>query len=159
MMDIAGTYVFDHPQPTVWDALTDPDRITTAMPGVRQLIPIDGQPLAWQAIISLSFIGISAEFGGEISLSDLAAPDQFRLNISGGSQDSRIEGSALLSLSPVPEAETPQTELRYAGTASATGKFESFPPSMVKTLVMTLARMFFGGLARTLPSPEEPTDA
>lgn len=155
-MDIAGTYVFEHPQPLVWDALTDPDRIVVALPGVRELTPIDGQPLAWHAVISLSFIGLSAEFGGQIALSDLAAPDRFTLNISGGGQDSRIEGSALLSLAPVPEAETPQTELRYTGTATATGKFEAIPPTMVKGLVMTLARMFFGGLARTLPKPPSP---
>lgn len=134
--------------------MTDPDAVAKAIPGVQSLTPIPGEPLAWSARISLAFIAINAEFGGEVRMGELSAPSQYRLTVSGGGDESRITGSALITLQPDPE--NPDfTDLAYAGTASMTGKFEAAPPAIVKSVVMMIARQFFGALARQLRASGE----
>jgi len=141
-MDITGTFRFDHPQPVVWAVLTHPDSIAAALPGVQTLTPIPGQSLAWTAQISLAFIAINAEFSGEIRLTDLRELSEFRLSVSSGSGDSRLTGSALITLTPVEDSPA-HTLLTYSGEAELTGKFASFPPAIVKSVVMMLVRQYF----------------
>jgi carbon monoxide dehydrogenase subunit G len=156
-MDIHGTYTFNHPQAKVWNALTNPEVIAQALPGVQQLTPRLDQPLAWDTVISLGFIGISASFGGHIAMSDLRPPDAFQLVISGGGTDSRVMGTAHIQISPNPDA-SDSTTLTYAGAATVTGTFDALPQSMVKNVVLSLSRMFFGGIARHLDSTSNTLD-
>ena len=148
-MDISGTFRFDHPQPAVWAILTDADAIAAALPGVHTLTPIPDQPLAWTAQISLSFIAINAELEGEVRLTDLNAPSNFRLSILSGSGDSRLSGSALISLSSVEDAPI-HTALTYTGAAEMTGKFAAMPSAIVKSVVMMLVRQYFMALSRQI---------
>ncbi len=152
-MDINGTFRFEHPQPMVWGVLTHPESIATALPGVQTLTPIPGEALAWTAQISLAFIAINAEFAGEVSLTDLQAPSQFRLNVASGEGDSRISGSAIIALAPIEDAPD-HTVLTYSGAAEMTGKFASFPPAIIKSVVMMLVRQYFMTLSRQMGGGE-----
>jgi carbon monoxide dehydrogenase subunit G len=148
-MDITGNYRFEHPQSAVWGILTHPDSIAAALPGVQTLTPIDGETLAWTALISLAFVAINAEFTGEVRMSELDAPSQFRLTVTSGTGESTLHGSALIALAPTDE--TPDhTHITYTGTAELTGKFASFPVAIVKSMVMMMVRQYFGALARQL---------
>lgn len=148
-MDITGHYRFEHPQSAVWGILTHPDSIAAALPGVKSLTPIDGEPLAWAAVISLSFIAINTELAGEIRMTELQAPSQFRLVVSSEVGDSSLHGSALIALSPAEEKPL-HTEITYTGTAELTGKFAVLPAAIVKSMMMMIVRQYFGALARQL---------
>lgn len=150
-MEITGLYRFEHPHQVVWDILTTPDSIAAALPGVQTLTPIAGETLAWRALISLSFIAINTELIGEVRMSDLDAPNQFRLTVSSGTGESTLRGSALISLSPADDQPT-HTLITYTGLAEVTGKFASFPPAIVKSVVMMMVRQYFGALANQLSS-------
>jgi carbon monoxide dehydrogenase subunit G len=148
IMDMNGSFVFNLDRQTVWSALMNPDAIAKALPGVKEMIPIEGEDHAWRAIARLDVSAVSGMFSGQVRLSEIDAPNQYRLTVSGEGQQSIISGTALLKLS---DGKTPQqTIVTWKAQAHLSGKLEDAAQRLVKVAAGVLGKQFFRGLARQL---------
>jgi hypothetical protein len=157
-MKITDSFTFNAPQQAVWDALMNPNAISSALPGVDALIPVEGEDMTWRATAKLGVANISGTYAGIVHMSEIDAPTQYRLTVSGEGQHSIINGSALLTLEY--NAEDGKTILTYNAEAALSGKLAGIGQRLVGAAAKLLAKMFFGNLAKQLPtSPTSPAES
>jgi len=149
-MKIADTYNFDAEQDIVWNVLMDPQAIAGALPGVDQLIPVDGEPLAWRATAKIGVSSVSGTYTGIVRMSETDPPHQYRLTVSGEGQQSIIGGTALLKLSY--DETLQQTVLSWEAEAHVSGKLANVGQRLISAAAKLLGKQFFKGLAKQLPS-------
>src|SRR5688572_2867160 len=154
-MQITGSYTFDFDQQAVWDILMNPDAIASAIPGVQQMVPLD-EPTAWRVVVRLSVASLNGTYNGVIRISELDAPNQFRLTVTGEGQQSVINGTAIIKLQPDTSADTPKTLVSWTAEATLSGKLASIAQRLVSVAASMLSRQFFSGLARQLGAPNLP---
>jgi|FLYN01.1.fsa_nt_gi carbon monoxide dehydrogenase subunit G len=153
-MQLSGAYTFDSDQETVWQRLMDPQAIAQALPGVDELIPIEGETQAWRATAKIGLASVNGTYTGVIRLSEIQSPHQYRLSVSGEGQQSIINGTALLKLSY--DSEQQKTVLTWDAEASISGKLASVGQRLIGAAANMLSRQFFGALARQLPARQQP---
>ncbi len=154
-MEINGIYTFSADQDVVWKLLMDPDAIAKAIPGVQEMIPIEGETNAWRAVAKIGVGAISGAYAGVVRMSDIGPPNRYRLTVSGEGQQSIINGTALLTLSY--DAAQRQTILTWDAEANVSGKLASIGQRVVKSAAGLMSKMFFGALAKQLPVSETVT--
>jgi carbon monoxide dehydrogenase subunit G len=93
-MKIDHEFTIDAPIARVWDAMVDPERVVTCVPGAS-LDAIDGD--AFQGRISMKLGPMSLTYKGEGKLS--AEPEHQRILISGQGVEQRGAGTAAASIS------------------------------------------------------------
>lgn len=151
-MEITGAYTFNADQETVWKLLMDPNAIAKAIPGVQQMIPIEGEVNAWRAVAKIGVGVISGTYTGMVRMSDVEPPNRYQLTVSGEGQQSIINGTALLTLNY--DADHRQTVITWDADASISGKLASIGQRVVKSAAGLMSKMFFGALAKQLPISE-----
>src|SRR5262245_48132049 len=112
-MQLNGSYTFDADQQTVWSTLMNPDAVAQALPGIKELVPIEGEDMAWRAASKVNMPALNGNYAGVIRVSEVDAPNQYRLTVNGEGQQSMIGGTALIKLSY--DAEKNQTLLNWDG--------------------------------------------
>ncbi len=154
-MEINGTFDFPAPQQAVWDALMDPNVIAQAIPGVKEMKAVDGEPNTWRADAKVGVASISGTYTGIIKMSEVDAPHRYRLTVSGEGQQSIIGGTALLELSY--DSDNNQTHLIWTADANISGKLASIGQRLIKSAAGLLSRQFFQGVAKQIPPTEDKT--
>lgn len=149
-MQISGSYVFDADQKTVWALLMDPDAIANAIPGVKEMLPVEGEENTWRAVAKIGVASVSGTYVGIIKMSEIEAPDQYRLTVNGEGQQSVIGGTALMKLSYAPEKN--KTTVAWDAEANISGKLASVGQRVVKAAAGLMSRQFFQGLGRQIPT-------
>jgi carbon monoxide dehydrogenase subunit G len=147
-MKLSGKYTFNAAQPAVWQVLMDPHAIAKALPGVEALIPIEGDPNAWKATAKIGLAGINGTFAGIIRMSDIEAPNHYRLKVSGDGQQSTIGGEALIAIA---DGGNGKTLLTWEGDATISGKLAGIGQRLIGGAATMMANQFFGGLAKQIP--------
>ena len=150
-MKLSGTYTFQADQAAVWKVLMDPQAIARALPGVDALIPIEGESNAWNVTAKLGIAMISGTFSGTIRMSDLQAPESYRLSVAGEGMQSVVSGYALIHLVPDTSA-APKTVLNWEGDATISGRLAGIGQRLIGSTATTMANQFFGALAKQVPS-------
>jgi carbon monoxide dehydrogenase subunit G len=150
-MKLSGTYTFNAEQQTVWKLLMDPDAIARALPGVEKLTPVEGEPMTWKATIKLGLAMISGTFSGTIRITEIQAPERYRLAVNGEGQQSIIDGSALIMLTPDPGGAA-KTALNWEGAANISGRLAGIGQRLIGSVATMMANQFFGGIAKQLSS-------
>jgi uncharacterized protein len=149
-MQITGSYTFEFERQAVWDILMNPDAIAKAIPGVQQMIPLDNETNAWRTTAKLSVASLNGTYNGVIRMSEIDAPRQYRLTVSGEGQQSVINGTALMTLEPDTTSDTPKTVVSWTADVNLSGKLASIAQRLVSVAASMLSRQFFGGLAKQL---------
>jgi uncharacterized protein len=134
----------------------DPKIIAASIPGVKELLPIDNEPHAWRAEIKVNIATISGTFGGTIRMTEIDQPHKYRLTVNGEGQQSIINGSALISLRPLPD--TKQTQLDWDAEANISGKLASIGQRLIQSTAKMMAGNFFGNVAKQIPENISLTD-
>jgi hypothetical protein len=155
-MEIVGNYTFSYDQNAVWNILMSPDAIAKAIPGVQEMIPIEGESNSWRAIAKLNVAAVSGSYTGIVRMSEIEAPHQYRLTVSGEGQQSIISGTALIRLEAKADAPTdkPETVVHWNAEGNLSGKLASVAQRLLQVAASLLSRQFFGGLAKQLGSSE-----
>lgn len=149
-MNLSGNYSFDADQQTVWGLLTDPNAIAKALPGVDALVPIEGESMAWRADAKIGISIISGVFSGVVRMTDVQPPQGYRLNVTGEGQQSVVSGYATIVLTPA--AGGAKTTLDWTGEANISGKLAGIGQRLIGSAASMMAKQFFQGLAKQLPS-------
>lgn len=147
-MKLDGSYRFREAREQVWATLMDPDAIAGAIPGVEEFLPLEGEENAWQAIAKVSMAAVSGRFTGTVRLSEIEAPDSFRLTVSGEGQGSIISGSVLMKLED--GAAGKGTTLHWDADANISGKLARIGQRLIKAAANMMSKRFFGSLARQI---------
>ncbi len=148
-MQLTGSYKFNHEQQAVWDVLMNPDAIAKALPGVDELIPVEGEPDTWRADAKLGIATVRGKYSGIVKLSEQNPPNQYRLTVSGSGQNSIIDGTTLISLSY--DADNQQTILNWEADVQISGKLASIGQRLIGAAANMMSKQFFQGLEKQLP--------
>lgn len=147
-MKLTGSHLFEADQATVWELLMNPDAIAKALPGVKELIPVEGQDQTWQISAKISFPLLSGNYAGTIQMSEIEAPNQYRLTVSGGGRHSDISGTALISLTNHPEKNG--TLVSWVAETKVSGELANVGQRFIAVGVNALSQQFFHELAKQL---------
>lgn len=155
-MELTGIHTFDHPQQKVWDALMDPKAIAHAIPGVEELVPVEGEDNAWRANAKIGIAAVSGRYSGVVRMSEIDAPTQYRLTVSGEGQQSIISGTALIKL--VYDAESKQTTLSWDAHADINGNLARVGQRVIKSAAGLMSKNFFDGIDKQIPPEPAPAE-
>jgi carbon monoxide dehydrogenase subunit G len=92
-------------------------------------------------------------------MSEIDAPTQYRLTVSGEGQQSIISGTAIIRLEAKADAAEgkPETIVSWTAEGSLAGKLASVAQRLIQVAASLLSRQFFGALAKQLGAAELPT--
>mgnify|MGYP001287200045 FL=1 len=138
-MEMKGEKVIFTSKQKVWEALNDPDQLLKAIPGAQSVEKIDEENLT--ATVKTKIGPISAKFTGKIKLSDIDAPNSYKLTGEGtGGAAGFAKGQADVKLSDHEDG----TKLSYSVNASVGGKLAQIGQRLIDTAANKLADEFFG---------------
>lgn len=147
-MEFTGSYTLKGELEKVWDLMIDPDAIAKAIPGVKSMTPVDGEPDSWRAEAKIGFSAISGTYAGIVHMSDRQPPHSYKLSVKGEGQQSHVQGHAVINLSY--DNTTQTTIVSWEAHADIAGKLARVGQRVIKAAANFLARQFFTALAKQL---------
>ncbi|NJO84182.1 MAG: hypothetical protein HC828_16255 [Blastochloris sp.] len=152
-MQIQGSYTFEYDQQAVWNILMNPDAIAKAIPGVKEMVPLEGETYAWRAIAKIGVASVSGTYSGIIRMTEIEAPDRYRLTAEGEGQQSVINGTALITMQPAQEAG--KNGCRVGRRSKSGGQTRQHCPAPDQIGGRVAQSPVFGGLAKQLKAAEK----
>jgi carbon monoxide dehydrogenase subunit G len=143
-MKLEGEHRFAVPRDAVWAALVDPAILARVLPGIEQLEPAGDN--SWKAAMAMQVGPVQGRFQGSLALSDLVAPESYRLKLEGSGPAGFLRGAGGIALRSDGEG----TLLVYALEAKVGGKLASVGQRLVESSARALARQGLEGLEREL---------
>ncbi|WP_420587456.1 CoxG family protein [Ruegeria sp.] len=123
----------------VWKALNDVDVLRQCIPGCEELT--QDSPTDMAAKVTLKVGPIKAKFAGEVTLSDINAPEGYVLSGEGkGGVAGFAKGSATVRLE---EVSANETILHYDAKADVGGKIAQLGARLLNSTAKKLAKKFF----------------
>lgn len=137
-MEISGEERIPAPRQVVWEALNDPDILRQCIPGCQELDQRSPTELA--ATVKLKIGPVSASFKGEVTLSDINAPESYRI---AGEGKGGIAGFAKGFADVVLTEDGGETILKYQADAQVGGKLAQLGSRLIGSTSQKLAQQFF----------------
>lgn len=134
-MQLEGNYAFRAPVEAVWDALMDPGVLAQALPGGEQMVQVGENE--YQAVMNVRVGPVQGRFEGRIELSDIVAPEHYRMKVSGQGAPGFVSGEGTLQLAPDGAA---GATLTYAGDVQIGGKIAGISQRLVESSAKSLTR-------------------
>ena len=145
-MDMNGERVLPAPRQTVWAALNDPEVLKAAIPGCEKLDATS--PTEMTATAAVKIGPIAARFAGKVTLSDIDAPNGYRIAGEGqGGVAGFAKGGASVHLTDAPQGTMPGTLLRYEVQAQVGGKIAQLGARLIDATAKQMADAFFDRFA------------
>ena len=127
------------PRAAVWAALNDPEVLRACIPGCESLEMVS--PTEMTAKVTLKVGPVKATFGGKVTLSDIDAPNGYRISGEGsGGVAGFAKGGATIALA---EDGPNATILTYAVDAQIGGKLAQLGAGLIDPPAKMMADQFF----------------
>lgn len=139
-MDISGDYLFDAPQNLVWEALLDPNVLGSIMPGGQGIETVGEN--AYQGKLQIKIGPVQGTFQGDIQLSDIQAPESYKIAVDGKGAPGFVKATGNLHL----ETRGNQTFMTYAGTAQIGGRIASVGQRLIDSSARSIIRQSLDAL-------------
>ncbi len=137
-MDMQATRALGVSQSQAWDCLNDPQVLKACIPGCDSVEPSGENQYA--IAMSVRIGPVSAKFKGQITLTDIQAPQSYRILFEGqGGPAGFGKGQAQVSLTPTATG----CELAYTVQASVGGKVAQLGQRLIDGAARSLAEDFF----------------
>jgi carbon monoxide dehydrogenase subunit G len=137
-MDLTGEERITAPRDVVWAALNDPDVLRQCIPGCQNLELKSPTELA--ATVKIKIGPVSATFNGEVTLSNVNAPESYTISGEGkGGIAGFAKGGADVTLTE----EGTDTILQYRANAQVGGKIAQLGARLIDSTSQKLAQQFF----------------
>jgi len=150
-MKLTGSATIAHPVRNVFDALTDPAMLVRTLPGCQRLEQVG--PDAYEATMSAGVGSIKGLFDGDVTLTDITAPDSFTLHASGAGVPGTVDAVAHVRLVPNPGG---GTMVHYAADAAVGGVIGGVGQRMIAGVARRTADDFFAAVDRELTAGNGP---
>jgi hypothetical protein len=137
-MELNGTRTIAASRAVVWAHLNNPETLKACIPGCEELT---GSPEAgFEATVKQRVGPVSATFKGVVQLSDVVAPESYRISGEGkGGVAGFAKGGADVRLTEVPGG----TELTYTVDATIGGKLAQLGSRIIDGFARKMADKFF----------------
>jgi len=148
-MEMSGTRTIAADRATVWAALNDAEVLKACVPGCEELTgtPEDG----FDAVVKQKVGPVKATFKGGVSLSDVDAPNSYRITGEGkGGVAGFAKGGAFVTLAEVEGG----TELTYEVEAKVGGKLAQLGSRLIDGFARKMADQFFERFQETVEQAE-----
>jgi hypothetical protein len=143
-MEMLGNRRLGVTQQQAWEALNDPETLKKCIPGCDKFEATgDNQ---YSVALALKIGPVSAKFSGKVSLSDIVAPDGYKLAFEGqGGVAGFAKGSSSVTLRPVDggAAGDAACELDYTVQAQVGGKIAQLGQRLIDGAAKSTADDFF----------------
>ena len=144
-MDMTGEQKLDAPQDLVWRALNDPEMLRNSIPGCQALEKAGEN--GFEATVKAKVGPVSAKFSGVVELSDIEAPNSYRISGQGkGGVAGYASGHADVTLS----ADGEGTLLTYSVNAKVGGKLAQIGSRLIDSSAKKMANQFFANFSENL---------
>jgi uncharacterized protein len=139
-MRVGGTYTFEAPQQTVWDALQDPTVLTSVLPGCERLDEVGEKQ--YEGDLNIKVGPVQGKFQGKVEMRDLEPPNRFTLSIDGRGGPGFVKATAHVAL----EAAGEGTLMTYDSDAQVGGRIASVGQRLVDSAAKAIIRQSLDGL-------------
>jgi carbon monoxide dehydrogenase subunit G len=137
-MDMTGERHIPAPRQIVWDALNNVDVLKASIPGCETLEKTSDTTMTAKAGIKLG--PISAKFSGNVTLSDIDAPNSYTI---GGEGQGGVAGFAKGGAKVFLTDDGPDTLLKYEVNAQVGGKIAQLGARLIDASAKQMAAQFF----------------
>jgi uncharacterized protein len=142
-MKMSGSQVIDAPREAVWKGLNDPKVLQQCIPGCESIVA--SSPTQMSAKVVLKIGPVKASFTGSVTLSDIKAPESYRISGKGeGGFAGFASGGATVKLT---ENSASETLMEYEVDAQVGGKIAMLGSRLVDSTAQSLANQFFDKFA------------
>jgi carbon monoxide dehydrogenase subunit G len=142
-MDMTGERRIPAPRQTVWEALNDPEVLKASIPGCESLEKLADDKMKATATVKVG--PISARFTGNVQLTDIDAPNGYRISGEGqGGVAGFAKGGADVALTD----DGADTLLRYHVNAQVGGKLAQLGGRLIDATAKQMADAFFDRFSR-----------
>lgn len=138
-MELTGTRLINADRATVWAHLNAAETLMACIPGCEELVgtPEDG----FEAVVKQKVGPVKATFKGAVTLSDIDAPNSYRLYGEGkGGVAGFAKGDAFVTLT---DAENGSTLLTYDVEARVGGKLAQLGNRIIRGFAKKMVDRFF----------------
>jgi uncharacterized protein len=136
-MKMSGEEIIHAPKEVVWRALNDTEVLKSCIPGCDAIIR--HSPTQLEAKVTIKMGPVKAQFGGDITLSQINAPNSYRISGKGNGVAGMASGGADVRLESVVEG----TKLAYDVDAQVGGKLAMLGARLIDSSATQLAGQFF----------------
>jgi carbon monoxide dehydrogenase subunit G len=144
-MNMSGEFVLPADKATVWARLNDPATLQASIPGCESLEKLSDTD--FQAVVKVKIGPVSARFNGKVHLTDIKAPDSYRIAGEGeGGVAGFAKGGASVRLADGDGG----TKLSYDVDAQVGGKIAQLGARLIDGSARKLAGEFFANFAKAL---------
>jgi len=141
---VEGSYTFDAPRDRVWTMLMNPDALKNCVPGLESLTPTGEN--AYEAALKVGVGAIRGNYKSTISLTDIAEPSSYKMNVEGKGGSGFVKGVASIELAEQGE----QTVLNVVGDGNVGGPVAGVGQRMLGGVAKMLMGQFFDCLKKQL---------
>lgn len=139
-MKLEGTYTFEAPREVVWQALLDPTVLAKVMPGCERLDQIGENE--YKGALKIRVGPVQGAFEGVVHLSDLNAPESYRMQVDGKGAPGFMKGTGEVRL----EDHGVSTVMQYSGEAQVGGRIASVGQRLLDSSAKAITRQSLDGL-------------
>lgn len=136
-MKMSGEEFIPAPRESVWKALNDTDVLKRCIPGCESITR--HSPTEMSAKVTVKLGPVKASFGGDVTLSNIDAPNSYRISGKGTGLAGVASGGANVSLSDAEGG----TKLSYDVDAQVGGKLAMLGGRLIDSTSRQLAGQFF----------------
>jgi carbon monoxide dehydrogenase subunit G len=155
-MKMSGSQIIQAPRQVVWKGLNDPKILQQSIPGCETIHA--ASPTEMSAKVVLKIGPVKASFKGAVTLSDINAPESYRISGKGeGGLAGFASGGATVKLTENGPAET---LMEYDVDAQVGGKIAMLGSRLIDSTARSLAEQFFTKFANLMKqAPVKPRAA
>lgn len=143
-MKIAGEYSFDAPRPMVWEALQDPEVLTSVMPGCEKLELVGENE--YEGALNIKVGPVQGKFKGNIKLKDIVEPEGYTMEVDGRGNPGFVKATAKVSLSEEGEG----TKMSYDSDAQVGGRIAGVGQRLIDSSAKAIIKQSLDGLNETM---------
>ncbi len=153
-MDLTGEQRIAASRDIVWAALNDPEILRQCIPGCQSLEM--KSPTEFAATVKIKIGPVSATFSGEVTLSNINAPESYTIS---GEGKGGIAGFAKGGADVALREDGLETLLRYDVNAQIGGKLAQLGSRLIDSTSRKLAEQFFTDFNTTVGAMANGTPA
>lgn len=139
-MKVTGSYSFEAPQQTVWEALQNPTVLTSVLPGCDRLEEVGESQ--WEGDLNIKVGPVQGKFKGRVEMRDLEPPSSFNLKIDGQGSTGFVKATAKVDLEGVGES----TIMHYDSDAQVGGRIASVGQRLLDSSAKSIVQQSLDGL-------------
>ena len=139
-MEISGEYTFDAPRELVWQALNNPEVLSSIVPGSEGLE--ESGENEYIGNLNIKVGPVQGKFKGQINMTNLVEPESYHLDVDGKGAPGFVKANGDVKLADQED----KTLMTYEGTARVGGRIASVGQRLLDSSAKSIIRQSLEGL-------------